>query len=261
MIKYYLGKKKEVNQKMKRKPIEILADVINSLNGLQMNQQYSINELKSRSNIHWETALNYLQLIQFVQDYAPKIELDPETKNFKIYTYSHIMKSFLFEEQMILILFLKKAFSNEKRINERELWNTLPQDKMQSIINSQYIETIERNGKKFFILTRKGKFKAQSILAKINRSMAYSIDNYGKKLIKTSENFVLKPFRQDMALKELRLIKSNKTTEAFKKFPSSYDLFNLKDTESNETNDYEVKIQKSMLRTAVPRTISSANSA
>lgn len=233
---------------MKRKPIEIVADVINSLNGLQMNQQYSINELKSRSNIHWETASNYLQLIQFIQDYAPKIEMDPETKNFQICAYSNVTQNLPLEEQLILYLFLNKAFSNESMISERELWENLPPDQLRTIENSKYLEMAKFNNENIFMLTRKGKFKAQSILANINRSMAYSIDNCGKKLIPKSENMVLIPFQKNNEIEKLRKIptpeKPSFERDLQSKSLSSYDhLFCSMQNESEElTNSQNFNI-------------------
>ena len=189
---------------MKRKPIEIMADVINTLNGLQMNKEYNINEIKKRSQIHWETALNYTLLIQFIQEYAPKIHLNAEKKNFQLITHSKQMGNFNIEDQMILYLFLEKAFSLSTATKEFELWNKFLQSKIKSIENSKFFEIEKNMNEKQFYLNRKGKFKAQGLLASINNAMGLFIDNLGQKNQKKRDNFVIKPFRCEKSAYLLR---------------------------------------------------------
>ena len=165
---------------MKRKPIDIVADIINSLNGYQEEKKFNINSMKERSNLHWNTSKDYLYLIYFIQKFAPELDIINSNKNeFKIRKYSKLFTQFSLEEQIIIHLFLEKAFDLDTSININSMIES--QFDINELDDSKFIRIFKsgKNHSKIY-LSLKGRFKAQGILSRINEKMADFIENHNQ---------------------------------------------------------------------------------
>ena len=165
---------------MKRKPIDIVTDIINSLNGYQEEKKFNINSMKERSNLHWNTSKDYLYLIYFIQKFAPELDIINSNKNeFKIRKYSKLFTQFSLEEQIIIHLFLEKAFDLDTSININSMIES--QFDINELDDSKFIRIFKsgKNHSKIY-LSLKGRFKAQGILSRINEKMADFIENHNQ---------------------------------------------------------------------------------
>ncbi|TXT59802.1 MAG: hypothetical protein BAJALOKI2v1_170056 [Promethearchaeota archaeon] len=100
---------------MNRDPLSIILSLIYSLNVLQDDKEYNINELKSlpKMDRHWITIKKYLKIIQIIQKFSPEIKLEDskfEIKNSKIY------ERFNEKEKLILYLFNNEALREDQAI-------------------------------------------------------------------------------------------------------------------------------------------------
>lgn len=188
---------------MKRKPIDILASIINSLNGYKKEKIIHINSLREKSNIHWTTSKEYLYLIYFIQRFAPQIEIDSDSNNYKITNHSRYFGSFKIEEQIIIHLFLEKAFNAKSGLSLNDILNS--KEPYGNLSESKYIRLIKDSNEKVTIyLSTKGKYKAQGILSRINEKMSYFIENREIITVKNEANRKIKPLRikQDLISKQ-----------------------------------------------------------
>ncbi len=181
---------------MKRKPINIVADIVNSLNGYQKELKFNINAMKERTNLHWNTSKEYLNLIYFIQNFAPEInKVNSEKNEFTISQYSKYFNHFELEEQIIVHLFLEKAFDKKTSIN------VVPIIEIQNDINqlgkSEFIRIFKINNNYNGYLNLKGRFKAQGIISRINKKMADFIENPNIVQINSIYQKIIKPFRYE----------------------------------------------------------------
>ncbi|MCF2141050.1 MAG: hypothetical protein K9W44_13410 [Candidatus Lokiarchaeota archaeon] len=205
---------------MKRKPIDIVADILNVLNGYRRGKAFNINSLKEKSNIHWKTTQDYLNLIYFIQKFAPEIEINKQKKEFFICTHSKYFSNFNLENQLIIYLFLEKAFDSKNRIDLNSIidfrnsynvnciayskFNSMPKSQIKSdqrkkiisqLKKSEYIRVLNSKQKITAVyLSLKGKFKAQGLLSQINEEMAKFIENPHKIEFYNKNENIIRPF-------------------------------------------------------------------
>ncbi len=184
---------------MKRKPIDITTGLLNILNSFQPNREYNINEIKQKTGFHWQTISDYILLIQLIQEFGTKIKINPKTNKIRTISSSNYIKFLNIEEQIIIFLFIEKAFDESNSISEDMLLNLFPQNKIKTINSSPFIKTtlintLNRKYKTRFYLTRRGNFKAQGILASINRKMAEFIDKKADIEITSQSKVDINPF-------------------------------------------------------------------
>ncbi|MBD3213337.1 MAG: hypothetical protein GF311_12075 [Candidatus Lokiarchaeota archaeon] len=159
---------------MKRKPIQIMAGLINALNPLSKNQNYSINQIHEETNYHWNTVNDYIKLINLVKKFAPDLKIDDKTNEIKIKKQSPYFKNLKKLEQLILYLFISKAFNEESSINKNEI--KLNYDSNLDL-NEEAKEFIKQSNEGEIYLTLKGKFKAQGIFSSLYKKMIDFIEN------------------------------------------------------------------------------------
>ena len=203
---------------MKRKPIEITAGLLNILNSFQTNRDYNINEIKQKTGFHWQTISDYILLIQLIQEFGAKIKINPKTNKIQILSPSNYLEKLTIEEQMIVFLFIEKAFDDFTSIPEVILFNSFPQNDIETIINSPFIITIlshnmKRKTNPRFYLSQRGKYKAQGILSSINRKIAEFIDKKADIEIASKSKIVIKPFQNESELKITPSSSQNKIRE------------------------------------------------
>src|SRR6056297_3548075 len=102
---------------MKRKPIDIISNLINGLNSLKKNSDCSINEIHEKTGFHYNTVKDYVKILTLVQCFAPKIHLDLEKNQLSVSKYSPYIKTLGKLEQLCLMLFANKAFNKEAATN------------------------------------------------------------------------------------------------------------------------------------------------
>ncbi len=100
---------------MKKDPFDIIISIIYSLNLLEENREYNINELKSITVLdrHWLTIQKYLKIIEKIQKYCPNIEFDDSKL---IINDSKIYKRFSEKEKFIIYLFNQGALNSENAV-------------------------------------------------------------------------------------------------------------------------------------------------
>jgi hypothetical protein len=185
---------------MKRKPIDITTGLLNILNSFQTNREYSINEIKQKTGFHWQTISDYTLLIQLIQEFGTKIKINPKTKKIRITSSSNYINFLTFEEQIISFLFIEKAFDESNSISEDILLNLFPQNEIKTIettpfIKASMINILNRKNITRYHLTRRGNFKAQGIIASINRKMAEFIDKKADVEFISQSNVVINPYQ------------------------------------------------------------------
>ncbi len=60
---------------MKRDPAEIVHLLAEELRQMEPGEEASINELATKTNLHWVTVDRYLSMLSFVHQYVPRVEL------------------------------------------------------------------------------------------------------------------------------------------------------------------------------------------
>ncbi len=159
---------------MKRKPIKIIADLTNILNGYPQNMEIKVNEIKERADIHWNTAKDYLYLIYFIQNMVPKLTITKKNEKLtiSIKKYSNLIYSLDDDKRIILQLFMEKAFEEKTAI----FLETRNHEYLTKLEMEKFIFSIDN--RKFF-LRRSGKIRARQILSNMHLQMENLTDNYG----------------------------------------------------------------------------------
>jgi hypothetical protein len=160
---------------MKRKPIEIVGTLLNGLNSLNKNGKYSINEIHEKTGFHYNTVKEYMKLINLIQCFSPRIEMNLNSNKISIKEYAPFTTTFNDTQQLELMLFVNRALSEESAKNIKELEIT-PRIIKES---NQFMEIIYDNNDHpvSAYLTTRGKFKAQGLLVFINQKIGEIIDN------------------------------------------------------------------------------------
>ena len=167
---------------MKRKPIEIVAGLLNAFNSFEINKDYNINEIRLKTGYHWETIRDYILLINLIQRFSPTIAYSSKLKRLHVLDRSNHAKSYSLEHQLVIYLFTNRMLNKEQSISLKEIIpdvNLIPKREVARIKGSSYMQFINSHGEENVFLTRKGKFKAQGLLASINMKMGEYIDNQG----------------------------------------------------------------------------------
>ncbi|MHA1857474.1 MAG: hypothetical protein ACTSXY_12655 [Promethearchaeota archaeon] len=203
---------------MKRKPIDIIVGLLNILNSFQTNREYNINEIKQKTGFHWQTISDYVLLIQLIQEFGTKIKINPKTNKIRIISPSNYFRFLTLEEQIITFLFIEKAFNESNSISEDILLNFFRQNQIKTIKDSPFIKTtfnntIIRKNNTGFYLTRRGNFKAQGILASINRKMVEFIDKKANVEFTLQSNEIIKPYQIYPEIISTEPINSNESPE------------------------------------------------
>lgn len=170
---------------MRRKPIQIMAGLINALNSYSKDEEYSINKIHEDTNYHWNTVNDYVKLILLVKNFAPDLKLRNETNDMVITKHSPYFKNLDEMEQLIVYLFNSKAFDEQSAIEKEKLMFTNRSNPSNLRIPHPFNEFIRCTHEKRCHLTLKGKFRAQGILASIYKTM---IDFIEKETDITREN-------------------------------------------------------------------------
>ncbi len=205
---------------MKRKPIHILAGLINAMNSLDKDHKYSINEIHEKTEYHWTTVSDYVKLIILAKKFAPDLKIDEKSKGIIITNQSPYFKKFNLLEQLILYLFISKAFNEESAIKKNKI---IFSDGSKLNPSEEFItETSNRT----FYLTLKGKFKAQGILASIYSEMGDYIENNSKIHSKKSKVWLLNFYE-------------NETSSLKNKMRSKIESEQKVEQKSNELDEYQ----------------------
>jgi len=194
---------------MKRKPIHILAGLINAMNSLDKDHKYSINEIHEKTNYHWTTVNDYVKLIILAKKFAPDLKI-VEKSNVIISKQSPYFKRFNLLEQLILFLFISKAFNEASAIKKYKI---IFSDGSKLDPNREFKDFIAETSNGAFYLTLKGKFKAQGILASVYSDMGDYIEDISKIPSRKSSKVWLLNFYEKEQLSVKRTIPENYRTE------------------------------------------------
>lgn len=133
---------------MKQNPLNIAISLIFSLNLLEENIEYNINEIKSLSKIsqHWITVQKYLNIFNLIQKYSPKIDF--YGSKLKIID-SKIYKRLSEKQKFILYLYNNHALTEDTAIELGDIFDIM---KIAESIGNLYEKT---ESDKYF-LTKSG---------------------------------------------------------------------------------------------------------
>lgn len=174
---------------MKRKPIQIMAGLINALNSFPNDKEYSINKIHDETNYHWNTVNDYIKLIILVKKFAPELKIMKETNEIVIIKQSPYFKTLNEMEQFVLYLFISRAFDKQSVIDKKKI---ILNNGFNLQISEEFKELIKCTSDDGYYLSLKGKFRAQGILASIYKNMVDFIENkIDISSEKISENWLL----------------------------------------------------------------------
>lgn len=176
---------------MKRKPIEIVSEILHYLQTIPPKSKISLIDVSKSTKTHYETIKEYVNLIQLVQINAPAITYNPKDRKIEIHTYPSIFNRFSIEERIILELFLNKRFDYGSAELLRNLSVGMSAEAIyEEIKTSDYFQIIlleDNMDNTRIYLRNKGKLKAHGLLASINRIMGEQINFDGEPIINSSE--------------------------------------------------------------------------
>lgn len=179
---------------MKRKPINIMAALINALNSYQKDQSYSINQIHEETNLHWNTVHDYIKLINLVKYYAPDLNIDNETNEVIINKQSPYFRNLEKQEQLILHLFLSKAFNKKSALKKEKIHLKNSSKLNKDVLSRKFIEFTSDGA---LYLTLNGKFKAHGVLSSVYENMVDFIDNKTNPKEKSNNSWVLNFYEDD----------------------------------------------------------------
>lgn len=202
---------------MKRKPMDIVANVIDILNGLGRDSSYSYNEMKTITGMHYDTIRDYITLIGLIQTFAPKIIIDEKRNKVSVENYSPSFRHLDVVGQFLVILFLEHKFTPENAMNPTQYFSRMSEEDKNAIESSPYFEKITRQAETAFYLSRKGKFKAQGLLASLSLKMAEFTGANGKGQILETYNYEMKDQSRWLLIRENQLRHIMETVEDIEK--------------------------------------------
>lgn len=225
---------------MKRKPINIMAALINALNSYQKDQSYSINQIHEETDLHWNTVHDYIKLINLVKLYAPDLNIDNETNEVIINKQSPYFRKLEKQEQLILHLFLSKAFNEESALKKEKIHLKNGSKLNKDALSREFIEFTPNYA---LYLTRKGKFKAHGILSSVYNNMIDFIDNKTTPKEKSNNSWVLNFYEDDRS-------SSLKTKKEYKKCVSEQKKAKNQSEKSDYITVFE-ELQRSQRRSSI----------
>ena len=102
--------------KKMRSPQEIIASIAYSLKEGKKGEEYTVAELSRKTEMHYMTVNNYLNMIEYVQKNIPlidKVDLKGQTK---IIIMEELKTGLSESERMLLFMFDKRAYTKESAL-------------------------------------------------------------------------------------------------------------------------------------------------
>ena len=161
--------------------LHVIAKLFDALN--VVDRETSVVELVERTGLDKATIKECFSLLAFIDSFCPEFVHDPATGKITKHEDSKFINdhgALTIMECRLMQLFRMKAFDEGSAINDSPIDHVrleAPYDG-NDLMSLNLIE-LTAGGKTF--LTRKGKFKAQSVFASIYREMGNFIDGNGMK--------------------------------------------------------------------------------
>lgn len=155
---------------MKKKPSMIFSILINILNNLDLEKEYSINEISDISGLHWKTTKDYLDILIHLLKFTPQIKYNEITKKIQILNQSQYFEELSTDQKILLSLYQNKAVNKESSLKvENYIPNFFPSIEMEKLKRNKKIEIDENtNG---YYLTRSGKISVIAIYSDITNKI------------------------------------------------------------------------------------------
>jgi predicted transcriptional regulator len=161
---------------MKKKPSMIFSILINTLNNLKQNEEYSINEISEKSGLHWQTANEYLRTLLYLFKFSPKFIINDKDK-IEIINHSEVYKDLSKSQKILLYLYESKAFNPDTSISLDDYFESNDLETyVEELIAKEQIERIPEEEQYF--LTKAGKLLVISIYSRIEKSL-FDLKNMG----------------------------------------------------------------------------------
>jgi hypothetical protein len=171
---------------------------MNAFNSFKANEEYSINKIKEKTGLHWETIHDYIVLTKLFDEFCPQIEFNPKTKKVKISQPSKSLLKRNFEDQMIVYLFTERIFDDETSCEIKKIKINPSKEDIEKYKTSKYFE-FALNKSASIYLTKSGKFKAQGILSSLHGEMSDFLDKKADTEAEDTTYEILLPFQQKLS--------------------------------------------------------------
>ena len=171
---------------------------MNAFNSFKTNEEYSINKIKEKTGLHWETIHDYIVLTKLFDEFCPQIEFNPKTKKVKIIQPSKSLLKRNFEDQMIVYLFTERNFDEKSSCEIQKLKINPSKEDIKKLKASKYFE-FALNKPESIYLTKSGKFKAQGILSSLHGEMSEFLDKKADIEGEGTTNEIILPFQQKIS--------------------------------------------------------------
>lgn len=210
---------------MKKKPSMIFSILLNTLNDLNLKDEYSVNEISEKSGLHWKTTNEYIGILFNIMRFAPKIKLNDVNGKIIIKKHSSYYEELTNSQKILMYLFENKAFNEETAISisnfeHLENFGIYTED----LILKEQISKINELDK-YYIL-KSGEKIAHSILSKITKKIY-------------SKNEGIPPSEGELEFSNTKIDKLNKKIDLLiEKFDLAYNQNDNSQKLTLENNSY-----------------------
>ncbi|MHA2008931.1 MAG: hypothetical protein ACXABO_12245 [Promethearchaeota archaeon] len=155
---------------MKKKPSVIFSILINTLNNLDLNTEYSVNEISEKSGLHWQTTNEYLKILMELIKFSPKIKLNVDNNKFRIIEHSDFFKKLSINQQILIHLYENKAYNAENALRIDQIYPSVEEETfLNDLLLKKQIRYDSTNGK--YYLTKMGKSLVISIYSDLSKGI------------------------------------------------------------------------------------------
>ncbi len=154
---------------MKKQPSQIFSILINLLNNLDLEKEYSINEISEKSGLHWKTTNDYMKILNYLQSFSPKIKINDKNK-IQIINYSEAFNKLSLSQKILVSLYENKAI-NEKSalLIEKIFIDADIQISLEDLVAKENIKKTSEDSK--YYITKRGKLNVISFYSDITKSI------------------------------------------------------------------------------------------
>ncbi len=159
---------------MRKKPRTIFSVLLNILNNLDVNNEYSINEISDKAGLHWKTTEEYLEILFNIIRFIPKTKLNEENGKIVIEKHSNYYEELTLSQKILVNLYEHKAFDEKSAVPIEYFNSTVDLEiYVEDLILKEQIAKIDEDD--YYFILQEGKKIAFSIFSQITAEI-FSID-------------------------------------------------------------------------------------
>ncbi|HEA71097.1 hypothetical protein LCGC14_0943900 [marine sediment metagenome] len=154
---------------MKKKPSLIFSILMNVLSNLEVNEEYSINEISEKTGLHWQTVNEYLRTLTHLLDFSPKIKINNNNK-IQIQKKSEFFDNLSVGQRILVTLYESKSFDEKSSMRIRKVFpNPIVEVFLEKLTAKQQIKKISEEEKYF--ITKQGKIVVISLYSELTNKI------------------------------------------------------------------------------------------